>query len=134
MFVAATCQLGRVFAFETTLMEPILAAPLPGGATLQAYVGKDTAAHRLYDTLYMDLIVTFIMTKNYGYSSLRKGLAQNQMGPGGQAYPTKLIDLVEMMNSKTPFKLKNLRKTTGRRRRRRRRRKRTKMRKQLGHY
>ena len=81
-------------------MEPILARPL-GSTTLQAYVGMNAAAGRLYDTLYMDLIVTIMMTKNCGYGSLRKWLAQNHMGPNAQAYPTTLDDLIEMMNSRT---------------------------------
>ena len=92
-------------------MEPILAVPLPGATTLQSYVGMDEAAQRLYDTLYKNLIVTIIMTKNCGYSSLSKWLSQNQMSSGGQVYPIKSNDLVEMMNSKTfghdPFKPKN---------------------------
>ena len=40
-----------------------------------------------------------IMTKNYGYSSVRKWLAQQYTGPNGQVYPTSSDDLVEMMNS-----------------------------------
>ena len=64
-------------------MEPILATPLPGVTTLQAYIAMNAAARNPYDILYKDLIVTIIMTKNCGYGSLRKWLAQNQMGPNG---------------------------------------------------
>ena len=75
--VATTCRLGGTLAYGSTLMLDILAAPVPGPTTLQAYVGIDTTARRLYNVLYMDLIVIIIMTKNFGYSSLRKWLAQN---------------------------------------------------------
>ena len=44
-------------------------------------------------------VMTIIMTKNYGYNSLRKWLAQNQMIPGAQAYTTKSNEQVEIMNS-----------------------------------
>ena len=98
-FVDTTCRLGGMFAFETALMEPILATPLPVVTTLQAFVIMNAAAQSPYDSLYKDLIVTIIMTKNCGYSSLRTWLAQNHMGPNGQAYPTSSNDLVEMMNS-----------------------------------
>ena len=110
-FVATICQLGGTLELGSTLMVDILATPLPGPITSQAYERLDAAAWRPYDILYMDLIVTIIMTKNCGYGSLRKWLAQNQMSPGAQAYPTKSNDLVEMMNSKTfepnPVKPKN---------------------------
>ena len=88
-FVATLCRLGGTLAFGSALMANILAAPFPGPIILHTYVGLDAAARRPYDTLYMDLIATNIMTKNFEYGSLRKWLAQNQMGPGGQAYPTK---------------------------------------------
>ena len=52
-----------------------------------------------YDSLYKDLIVTVIITKNCGYDNLRKWLAQHHMSPHGQAYLTLSNDLVEMMNS-----------------------------------
>ena len=80
-------------------MESILAAPLPGATTLQAYVGMNAAAQRSYDILYMNLTVTIIKTKGCSYSSLRKWLAQNQMIPGAQAYTTKSNKLVDMINS-----------------------------------
>ena len=59
----------------------------------------DVAALSPYDTLYKHLVVSIIMTKNCGYDSLRKWLAQHHMGPNSQAYPTSSNDLVEMMNS-----------------------------------
>ena len=70
--VATTCRLVGTFAFESTLMEPILAVPLQGATTLQAYIGMNVAVQHSYDILYMDLIVTIIMTKVCSYSSLRK--------------------------------------------------------------
>ena len=97
--LATTYRLGVTLAFGSTLMEDILAAPLLGAITLQAYVGMDTAAQRSYDFVYMNLIVTIIMTKGYSYSSLRKWLTQNQIIPGAQAYTTKSNELVEMINS-----------------------------------
>ena len=110
---ATSCRLGGTLAFGSTFIEDILAAPAPGPTTLQAYVGMNAATRRPYDVLYMDLIVTIIMTKNCGYNSLRKWLAQNQMIPGAQAYTTKSNELVEMMNSGSfepdPFKPKNSR-------------------------
>ena len=78
------------------LMEPILAN---GVTTLLAYIAMDAAARSPYDTLYKDLVVTIIMTKNCGYNSLRKWLTQHHMGPQGQAYLTSSNDQVEMMNS-----------------------------------
>ena len=39
------------------------------------------------------------MTKNCGYGSIRKWLAQQYTSPNGQAYPISSNDLVEMMNS-----------------------------------
>ena len=77
-------------------MEPILAND---GETLLKYIVMDVAERSPYDTLYKDLVVTIIMTKNCGYDSLQKWLAQHHMGPNGQAYPTSSNDLVEMMNS-----------------------------------
>ena len=70
-------------------MEDILAGPALGPTTLQAFVAMDETARRPYDILYTNLVVTIIMTKNCGYSSLRKWLAQNQISPGAQRYPTK---------------------------------------------
>ena len=61
----------------------------------------NAAARSPYDSLYKNLVVTIIMTKNCGYDSLRKWLAQHHMGPNGQAYPTSSNELVEMMNSGT---------------------------------
>ena len=46
------------------------------------------------------MVVTIIMTKNCGYDSIKKWLAQQYIGPNGQAYPTLSNDLVEMMNSR----------------------------------
>ena len=37
-FVDTTCRLGGIFVFGTALMEPILAAPLPGVTTLQVNI------------------------------------------------------------------------------------------------
>ena len=73
--IVTTCRLGDTFVFKSTLMEPILAAPLPSATTLQAYVGMNAAARRPYDIFHMDLIVIIIMTKGCSYSSLRKRLA-----------------------------------------------------------
>ena len=53
----------------------------------------NTAAQSPYDTLYKDLIITIIMSKNYGYDSLRKWLAQHHMGPHSKKYPTSSNDL-----------------------------------------
>ena len=39
------------------------------------------------------------MTKNCGYDSIRKWLAQQYTGPNGQAYLTLSNDVVEMMNN-----------------------------------
>ena len=97
--VATTCRLGDTLAFKSTPMESILVAPLAGATTLQAYVGINAAAQLPYDILYIDLIVTIIMTKDCSYSSLRKWLAQNQMVLGAQLYTTKSNELVEMINS-----------------------------------
>ena len=82
-FCDITCRQGGAFAFRTTLMEPILAAPLPGTTTLQVYIAMKAATRRPYYTFYKNLIITIIMTKNCGYGSLRKWLAQNHMGPNG---------------------------------------------------
>ena len=65
------------------VMVPILAAPASSVAILQAYIAMNVAAQSPYDTLYKDLIVTIIMTKNCGYDSLRKWLAQHHMDPTG---------------------------------------------------
>ena len=80
-YIATTCKLGDLLAFRSTLMEPILAAAQPV-VTLQNYVGMDEAVLRPYDLLYIDLIVTIIMTKECNYGSLKKWLAQNQLIPG----------------------------------------------------
>ena len=101
LFVNSTSRLGGMFAFGTVLMEPILAAPLPGATILQAYITMNASARSPYDILYKGLIVMIIMTKNCGYSSLRTWLAQSNIGPNDQAYPTLSNDLVEMMNSRT---------------------------------
>ena len=79
-FVHTTCQLGGLFAFGTALMEPILAN---GGTTPLVYITMDATMRRPYDTIYKDLVVTIIMTKNCGYNSLRKWLAQHHMDPHG---------------------------------------------------
>ena len=95
-FVENTSQLGGLFPFGTTLMEPILT---DAGETLVTYLGIDAAHRSPYDTLYKDQIVTIIMTKNCGYESLRKWLSQQHMDPQGLAYPTLSNKLVEMINS-----------------------------------
>ena len=77
-------------------MEPILTND---GETLLTYLGMDAATQSPYDSLYKDIVVTIIMTKNCGYDSIRKWLAQQYMGPNCQAYPTSFNYLVEMMNS-----------------------------------
>ena len=109
-FVDTTCQLGEFFAYGTALTEPIL---INSRATLLAYIPIDAAARSPYDTLYKDVVVTIIMTKNCGYESIRKWSTQHHMGPNGQAYPTSFNDLVEMMNSGNfepdPFKPKSKR-------------------------
>ena len=98
--VATTCKLGGTLAFGSTLMEPILATAQPG-VTLQAYVGMNEAVWRPYDLLYIDLIVTIIMTKGCSYGNLKKWLAQNQLIPGAQAYTTVSNELVDMINTGT---------------------------------
>ena len=98
--VATSFRLGGTLAFGSTLMEDIMVALLPGVTILQAYTGMKATARRPYDILYMNLIMTIIMTKNYNYNSLRKWLAQNKMIPGTQAYTTKSNELVEMTNSR----------------------------------
>ena len=94
--VDTTSRLAGPFVFSTALMEPILTH---AGETLVTYLGMDAAMQRPYDTLYKDIIVTIIMTKNCGYSSIRKWLAQQYTGPNGQVYPTSSNDLLKMMNS-----------------------------------
>ena len=88
-------------------MEPILA---DGGTTLMTYIAMDAAGQSPYNILYKNLVVTIIMTKNCGYDSLRKRLAQHHMSPHSQACPTSSNDLAEMMNSENfepdPFKPK----------------------------
>ena len=54
-----------------------------------------------YDLLYIDLIVTIIMTKGCSYGSLKKWLAQNQLIPGAQVYTTVSNELVDMINTGT---------------------------------
>ena len=97
-YVGTTYKLGGVLAFGLTLMEPILAAAQPV-VTLQAYVGMNEAARRLYDLLYTNLIVTIIMTKGCNYGSLKKWLAQNQLIAGAQAYTSISNELVDMINT-----------------------------------
>ena len=95
-FVETTAQLGGLFPFSATLMEPILT---DAGETLVTYLTMDVANQSPYDILYKDYIVTIIIAKNYGYKSLRKWLSQQHMAPQGLAYPTSSNELVEMMNS-----------------------------------
>ena len=45
-------------------MEPILALPVPSVTTLQVCIAIDATAQSLYNSLYKDLVVTIIMTKN----------------------------------------------------------------------
>ena len=66
-FVDTTCQLGRALAFGTALIEPIVAAPLPGATTLQAYMAMNAAVQRPYDTVYKDLIATIIVVLGHGW-------------------------------------------------------------------
>ena len=68
------------------------------GETLLTYLGMDAAIRRPYDTLYKDMIVMIVMTKNCGYTSIKKWLAQQFTGLNGQMYPSLSNDLVEMMN------------------------------------
>ena len=84
-FVETTCRLGGLFVFETALMGPILVAPEPGVPTLQAYIAMNAIVKSPYDSLYKDLIVTIIMTKNCGFNSLRKWLVQHKIAPNGQS-------------------------------------------------
>ena len=67
--------------------------------TLQAYVGMNEAAQRLYDLLSTDLIVTIIMTKGCSYGSLKKWLAHYQLIAGAQGYTTVSNELVDMINT-----------------------------------
>ena len=91
-------------------MEPILT---DAGETFLTYLAIAAATRRPYDTRYKNMIVTIIMTKNFGYSSIIKWLTQQHTGPNGQAYPTTSNDVVEMMNSGNfepdPFKPKSKR-------------------------
>ena len=109
-FVETTAQLGGLFPFGTTLMEPILNN---GRETLVTYLSIDAANQSPYDILYKDFVVTIIMTKNCGYKSLRKWLSQQHLAPQGLAYPTLSNELVEMMNSGNfepdPYKSKSKR-------------------------
>ena len=95
-FICTKSRLGGSFAFGTALMEPILAG---NGDTLLTYLGKDAATRSPYDTLYKDMVVTFIMTKNCRYDIIRKWPAQQYTGPNGKAYPNLSNDLEEMMSS-----------------------------------
>ena len=52
--VATTCRFGGTLAYGSTFMEDILAAPAPGPTILQASLGMDAAARRLYNVLYLD--------------------------------------------------------------------------------
>ena len=99
-YVATTCKLGDLPAFGSTFMEPILAAAQPV-VTPQNYEGMDEAVRRPYYFLYIDLIVTIIMTKGWNYGSLKKWLAHNQLIPGAQAYTKVLNELVDMINTGT---------------------------------
>ena len=107
-YVNATAQLGGSFAFGTTLIEPILT---DRRETLLTYFAMDADHQRPYDILYKDFVITIIMTKNCGYDTLRKWLAQQHMSPNAQAYPTSTNELVNMMNSGNfepdPFKSKS---------------------------
>ena len=59
----------------------------------------DAATKRPNETLYKDIVVNIIMTKNCGYAGVRKWLAQQYTGPNGQAHPTSYNYLVQMMTS-----------------------------------
>ena len=74
LFVDTICQLGRLFAFGTALIEPILT---DGGTTLLVYISMDAVTQSSYYNLYKDLVVTIIMTKNYRYDNLRKWLVHS---------------------------------------------------------
>ena len=68
-FVDTPCRLGGLFAYGTSLMEPILT---DGRTIILAYIAMDAAALSPCDTLYKALVVTIIMNKNCGYDSIRK--------------------------------------------------------------
>ena len=92
------------------LMEFVLANSV---MTILVKFAMDVVAWSSYDTMYKDLDVIIIMTKNCRYNSLREWLAQHHIGPIVQAFPTSFNDLVEIMISKNvepgPFKPKSKR-------------------------
>ena len=76
--MATAVQVGRKFAFGSSMMEPIL---VDDGETLATYLAMDAAHQRPYEDLYKDLVVTIIMLKNCGFESPRKWQSKQHMGP-----------------------------------------------------